>query len=152
MLKNEGPSEERRKLNEFIKQIRARGMSFYDILSTMNTFRTKTSLHIPDLTKVLKRKPDTVEADALIPVLLNLIDDLMVTKSLRAEIDKYKEESVDIRKEHYATMKEERERWSKIRTALMEEKKQAAAGFDLAKWKVKVCLLLVKLDCRLHCP
>jgi hypothetical protein len=117
-------------------------MTFYDILNTLNTLRAKTSLHIPDLTKVLDSKPDSIEADALIPVLLSLIDDLMLTKALRTEIDRYKEESVEIRKEHFATMKEERERWSKIRTALMEEKKQAALGFDLAKWKVKVSFCL----------
>jgi hypothetical protein len=38
-------------------------------------------------------------------------------------------------------MKEEREHWSKICNTLMDEKKQAALGFDLAKWKVKVSSL-----------
>jgi hypothetical protein len=95
VIKDEAPGEERRKLNDFLKQIRAKGMTFYDILDTLNTLRTKTGHHIQDLTKLLRAKPDTVEADALIPVLLSLIDDLIVTKALRAEVDRYKEESVE---------------------------------------------------------
>lgn len=136
-IKSQAPSEDRRRLNDFLKQIRAKGMSFYDILYTLNTLRTKTNLHIPNLTKTLESKPEDVDAEALIPVLVGFIDDLMGTKAIRAEVDRYKEEIVEARKAYFASMKAEKKRWSRIRNTLNEEKKANALGFDLTKWKIK---------------
>jgi hypothetical protein len=130
--------DEKRRLADFLKQIRARGMTFYDILYTLDQLRVKTSLNIPNLTQTLKATPSSIEAEALIPVLLELIDDLLQTSGARTYLDKFKEESIEIRKEYYSAMKEEKEKWSTQRTALLEEKKEAKEGFDLTKWKRRV--------------
>ena len=130
-------SDQRRPLNDFMKEFRDRGMSYYDILSGLDNMRQKTGLNIPSLSKQLKQPHDEIEAEALIPILLALVDDLLDTRALRAQVDKYKDEGVEVRKEHFAAAKVERERWSSLRSSLMDEKKQGGKGFDLAKWKQK---------------
>lgn len=117
-------------------------MSVYDIMSTLQELREKTDLNIPDLSAVLKQNPHLVEPFELIPVMLALFDDMLQTKEVRKELDRFKEEGVEIRKNYYSKMKEEKERWGKIRTAMFEEKKQPPPDFDLSKWKRKVCVTL----------
>lgn len=113
-------------------------MSVYDILYTLQEVREKTYFSIPDLATILKQKPEDVQPEALIPVMLGLFDDMLQTKDVRKELDRFKEEGVEIRKNYYAKMKEEKERWTKIRTTMLEDKKQPSPDFDLAKWKKKV--------------
>jgi hypothetical protein len=113
-------------------------MSVYDILYTLQELRQKTYLNIPDGSTLLKQNPHLVEPAALIPVILALFDDMLQTKEVRKELDRFKEEGVEIRKNYYSKMKEERERWTKIRTTMLEEKKQPPPDFDLTKWKRKV--------------
>jgi hypothetical protein len=139
VLRQDSPSDERRVIADFIKQVRARGMSFYDILYTMHhKLRTSTTLHIPDLSTVLKEKEHEVDSTAIIPVMLALIDDVLETDVARKEVDRWKEEAAEVRRTYYRGMKEEKERWGPIRVKLMDEKKVGGVGFDPAKWKKKV--------------
>jgi hypothetical protein len=100
--------------------------------------RPATDLHIPDLSTVLKKKEHDVHPDALIPVMLALIDDVLETDGARKEVDRWKEEAADVRRTYHRGMKEEKERWGPLRAKFMDEKKVGGAGFDLVKWKKKV--------------
>jgi len=116
-------------------------MSVYDILYTMHhKLRSSTSLHIPNLATVLEesKKGEDIDSTALIPVLLALIDDVLETDAARKEVDRWKEEGAEVRRNYHKAMKEEKEHWAPLRVKLMDEKKVGGAGFDLAKWKKKV--------------
>lgn len=150
VVKTDLTSDQRRPLNDFLKELRDRGMTFYDILSGLDKMRQKTGLNIPSLTKQLKQPQDEIDSEALIPVLLALVDDLLDTRALRAQVDKYKDEGVEVRKEYFAAAKAERERWSSLRSSLMEEKKVGGKGFDQAKWKQKFEAAKAKHDAKDH--
>jgi len=73
--------------------------------------------------------------------LLSLIDDVLETDVARKEVDRWKEEGAETRRNYYKAMKEEKEHWGPLRIKFMDEKKVGGVGFDLAKWKKKVCTL-----------
>ncbi|KAG8829960.1 hypothetical protein FRC17_005722 [Serendipita sp. 399] len=150
VIKADSPSDERRRLNEFITKVRGRGMTFYDILCHLQQLHHKTGLNVPDLVDVLKVEPYTVNADALIPAMLGLIDDLLQTKAVRAEVDKFKTDMAEVRKEYYAAAKEEKERWSGVRGPMMEEKKTGGPSYDAEKWKKKFEAAKAKHDANEH--
>ncbi|KAG9054607.1 hypothetical protein FS842_004675 [Serendipita sp. 407] len=149
-IKADSPSDERRLLNEFVGKVRGRGMSFYDILCHLQQLRHKTGLNIPNLVNDLKVEPHTINADALIPVMLGLIDDLLQTRAVRSELDKFKTEMADVRKGYYAAVKEEKERWAGIRVPMMEEKKKGGPSYDAEKWKKKFEAAKAKHDANEH--
>ncbi|KAG8867312.1 hypothetical protein FRC20_006109 [Serendipita sp. 405] len=147
--------EDRIMLREFTLRfnsckVRGRGMSFYDILCHLQQLRHKTGLNIPNLVNDLKVEPHTINADALIPVMLGLIDDLLQTRAVRSELDKFKTEMADVRKGYYAAVKEEKERWAGIRVPMMEEKKKGGPSYDAEKWKKKFEAAKAKHDANEH--
>ncbi|KAG8797967.1 hypothetical protein FRC16_008273 [Serendipita sp. 398] len=135
---------------DFTRKVRGRGMSFYDILCHLQQLRHKTGLNIPNLVNDLKVEPHTINADALIPVMLGLIDDLLQTRAVRSELDKFKTEMADVRKGYYAAVKEEKERWAGIRVPMMEEKKKGGPSYDAEKWKKKFEAAKAKHDANEH--
>lgn len=155
VLRENAPSNERRPLADFIKQLRARGMSVYDILYTMHhKLRSGTNLRIPNLANVLEegsgRNGDTIDSTALIPVMLALMDDVLETDVARKEVDRWKEEAAEVRRNYHKSMKEEKEHWAPLRVKLLDEKKAGGAGFDLAKWKKKFEAAKAKHDSKEH--
>lgn len=76
---------------------------------------------------------------ALLPAILALMDLTCSTKAIRKAIEEGTKATTNIKKEFFSKRKAEDERWATVRKPLQDEKKTGGPGFNLEKWKAKVC-------------
>jgi len=82
-----------------------------------------------------------VHVDQLLPVLLFLVEAVMESESIRAELEEGTKQARDARANYHKLFKEETERWAAEKAVLMEEKptgeKEKTKKPD--PWRIKVC-------------
>ena len=84
---------------------------------------------------------------ALLPAILALMDLTCSTKAIRKAIEEGTKATTNIKKEFFSKRKAEDERWAAVRKPLQDEKKTGGPGFNLEKWKAKVCSSVIFLTC-----
>ena len=126
-----------------LKDIKSKSASYGNMLSTLSALNVKVKWHLPYTP--FKQPTGSMKDDpaALLPVILALMDLVCSTKAIRKAIEEGTKATANIKKEFFAKRKAEDERWAAVRKPLQDEKKAGGSGFDLEKWKSKVCYSVI---------
>ena len=122
-----------------LKDIKSKGASYGNILFALSGLNVKVQWHLPYTP--FKQPLGSMKDDpaALLPAILALMDLTCSTKAIRKAIEEGTKATTNIKKEFFSKRKAEDERWATVRKPLQDEKKTGGPGFNLEKWKAKVC-------------